>query len=131
MISPSLGISYSNEEIKTLIESKDLSLFKKIYFESDNELINFVVTSLIEGRVIGFFHGAFEWGPRALGNRSIIVDPRLKNMKKLLNEKIKKREGFRPFAPSVLREQVDQWFEKDEDVPFMTHVFKIKKEKES
>ena len=50
-------------------------------------------------------------------------------MKKLLNEKIKKREGFRPFAPSVLREQVDQWFEKDEDVPFMTHVFKIKKEK--
>ena len=77
------------------------------------------------GKVIGFFHGAFEWGPRALGNRSIIVDPRLDNMKDLLNKKIKKRESFRPFAPSVLKDKAHEWFEKDEDVPFMTHVFKI------
>ena len=70
-----------------------------------------------------------EWGSRALGNRSIIADPRNPNMKELLNIKIKKRESFRPFAPSILREQVKNWFEKNDDVQFMMKVFKIKKEK--
>ena len=125
MISPALGKEYSNSEIQELLENTDLSNFKKIFIRVEDDLTDYIAKLLIEGKVIGFFHGAFEWGPRALGNRSIIVDPRLDNMKDLLNKKIKKRESFRPFAPSVLKEKAHEWFEKDEDVPFMTHVFKI------
>jgi carbamoyltransferase len=67
-----------------------------------------------------------EWGPRALGNRSILADPRRADMKSILNAKIKRREPFRPFAPSVLREAVGEWFEQDDDVPFMMEVFQIR-----
>jgi carbamoyltransferase len=67
-----------------------------------------------------------EWGPRALGNRSILGDPRRPDMKEILNERIKRREEFRPFAPSILREQVGEWFETDYDVPFMLQVYRIK-----
>ena len=70
-----------------------------------------------------------EWGPRALGQRSILADPRRADMKEILNRKIKIREGFRPFAPSILREAVDEWFETDDDVPFMTKVFRIRPER--
>jgi carbamoyltransferase len=130
MINSSLGLSYSNEQISEEIENDDrLKSFNVKYIESDNDLENLTVEALIDGNVIGFFHGAFEWGPRALGNRSIIVDPRINNMKDLLNEKIKKRESFRPFAPSVLESEVKNWFEKDERVPFMTHVFQIREDK--
>jgi carbamoyltransferase len=78
------------------------------------------------GKVIGWFQGRLEWGPRALGNRSILGDPRRADMKDILNLKIKRRESFRPFAPSVLREAVPEWFETDADVPFMMQVFKIR-----
>jgi carbamoyltransferase len=67
-----------------------------------------------------------EWGPRALGNRSILGDPRREDMKDILNSKIKRRESFRPFAPSILREAVPEWFEEDDDVPFMMQVFQIR-----
>jgi carbamoyltransferase len=67
-----------------------------------------------------------EWGPRALGNRSIVCDPRRADMKGILNAKIKRRESFRPFAPSVLEEAVSDWFEEDDDVPFMMQVFQIR-----
>jgi carbamoyltransferase len=80
------------------------------------------------GKVVGWFQGRMEWGPRALGNRSILGDPRRADMKDILNLKIKRRESFRPFAPSVLREQVAEWFEQDLDVPFMTQVFAIRRE---
>ena len=70
-----------------------------------------------------------EWGPRALGNRSILCDPRRADMKDILNAKIKRRESFRPFAPSVLEEAVAEWFEEDDDVPFMMQVFQIREEK--
>ena len=70
-----------------------------------------------------------EFGPRALGHRSILADPRLVNMKQILNSKIKLREGFRPFAPSILDHEVRNWFEKNHEVPFMSFVFKIKEEK--
>ena len=70
-----------------------------------------------------------EWGPRALGNRSILGDPRRANMKAILNEKIKRRESFRPFAPSILEEAVGDWFEEEDAVPFMTQVFQIKQDK--
>jgi carbamoyltransferase len=72
-----------------------------------------------------------EWGPRALGNRSILCDPRRADMKALLNAKIKRRESFRPFAPSVLEEAVAEWFKEDDAVPFMMQVFQIREEKRS
>ncbi len=70
-----------------------------------------------------------EWGPRALGNRSILCDPRRRDIKDLLNAKIKRRESFRPFAPSILREHVRDWFEREADVPFMMEVFQVRLEK--
>jgi len=85
--------------------------------------------AISEGKVIGWFQGRLEWGPRALGNRSILGDPRRADMKDILNLKIKRRESFRPFAPSILRESVNDWFETDDDVPFMMQVFKIKPDK--
>ena len=85
-------MKYSNEEIKKLLNDIDLSLFEQIFIEDENELLDKITKLLIDGKVIGFFHGSFEWGPRALGNRSIIVDPRIKNMKDLLNKKINQKE---------------------------------------
>jgi carbamoyltransferase len=82
--------------------------------------------AIADGKVVGWFQGRMEWGPRALGNRSILGDPRRADMKDILNLKIKRRESFRPFAPSVLRDHVAEWFEQDHDVPFMTQVFVIR-----
>jgi carbamoyltransferase len=85
--------------------------------------------AISEGKVIGWFQGRLEWGPRALGNRSILGDPRRADMKDILNLKIKRRESFRPFAPSILRAAVPAWFETDDDVPFMMQVFRIREDK--
>jgi carbamoyltransferase len=85
--------------------------------------------AVADGQVVGWFQGRMEWGPRALGNRSIVCDPRRADMKALLNAKIKRRESFRPFAPSVLEEAVSEWFEEDDAVPFMMQVFQIREEK--
>ncbi len=85
--------------------------------------------SIANGKVLGWFQGRMEWGPRALGNRSILCDPRRTDMKDILNAKIKRRESFRPFAPSILREAVAEWFEIDDDVPFMMQVFQFRPEK--
>jgi carbamoyltransferase len=81
------------------------------------------------GHVVGWFQGRMEWGPRALGNRSILCDPRRPDMKSILNEKIKRRESFRPFAPSIVEEAVAEWFEEDDAVPFMMQVFQVRPEK--
>jgi carbamoyltransferase len=86
-------------------------------------------TAIADGKVVGWFQGRMEWGPRALGNRSIVCDPRRADMKDVLNLKIKRRESFRPFAPSILREAVPDWFEVDDDVPFMMQVYPIRAEK--
>ncbi|MFN0044564.1 MAG: carbamoyltransferase [Alphaproteobacteria bacterium] len=88
-----------------------------------------VARAIADGKIIGWFQGRMEWGPRALGNRSILADPRRSDMKDVLNRKIKRRESFRPFAPSVLREEAPSWFETDDDVPFMMQVFQIRPEK--
>jgi carbamoyltransferase len=85
--------------------------------------------AIAEGKVVGWFQGRMEWGPRALGGRSIVCDPRRADMKDILNSKIKRRESFRPFAPSILREAVPDWFESDDDVPFMMKVFQIRPER--
>jgi len=84
---------------------------------------------IADGGVVGWFQGRMEWGPRALGNRSILADPRRADMKDILNLKIKRRESFRPFAPSVLREAVAEWFEVDGEVPFMMQVYPIRADK--
>jgi len=85
--------------------------------------------ALADGMVVGWFQGRMEWGPRALGNRSILGDPRRPDMKDILNLKIKRRESFRPFAPSILRDAVAGWFETDDDVPFMMQVYQIRQER--
>jgi carbamoyltransferase len=85
--------------------------------------------AIADGKVVGWFQGRMEWGPRALGNRSILGDPRRSDMKDILNSKIKRRESFRPFAPSVLREAVADWFEVDDDVPFMMQVYPIREDR--
>jgi carbamoyltransferase len=88
-----------------------------------------IAKAIADGKVVGWFQGRMEWGPRALGNRSILCDPRRADMKAILNAKIKRRESFRPFAPSVLSEAVAEWFEEDDDVPFMMQVFQIREAK--
>lgn len=93
------------------------------------ELCERTAQAVADGLVVGWFQGRMEWGPRALGNRSIICDPRRSDMKEILNRKIKRRESFRPFAPSILREHVGEWFEEEADVPFMMQVFQVREEK--
>lgn len=97
--------------------------------KSRQELCGRAAQAISEGKVVGWFQGRMEWGPRALGNRSILGDPRRADMKDILNLKIKRRESFRPFAPSILREAVPEWFETDDEVPFMMQVFQIQADK--
>ncbi|MEA2987780.1 MAG: carbamoyltransferase [Alphaproteobacteria bacterium] len=95
----------------------------------ESALCSRIAGAIADGKVVGWFQGRMEWGPRALGNRSILCDPRRADMTAVLNTKIKRRESFRPFAPSVLEEAVADWFEEDDAVPFMTQVFQIRKDK--
>lgn len=119
------GAKSSNEEIENCLKSQHIEYAKY----NDEELLEVVSNALVEGKVIGWFQGRAEFGPRALGHRSIIVDPRRTDAKELLNSKIKRRESFRPFAPSILEEYVSEYFEKTDKVPFMEKVYPIKKEK--
>jgi len=96
---------------------------------TDDKLFEKVVSKLVNGGVIGWFQGRAEFGSRALGHRSILVDPRRSDAKDLLNKKIKRRESFRPFAPSILKEAVSDYFVQNDTVPFMEKVFDVKKEK--
>ncbi|MGR8934166.1 MAG: carbamoyltransferase family protein [Gammaproteobacteria bacterium] len=95
----------------------------------EDGLLQRTAEAIAVGKVVGWFQGRMEWGPRALGSRSILGDPRRADMKDILNSKIKRRESFRPFAPSILREAVGDWFEQDGDVPFMMQVFQIRPER--
>ena len=99
------------------------------HIDDEKELLDMTARAVADGLVVGWFQGRMEWGPRALGNRSILGDPRRADMKNILNLKIKRRESFRPFAPSILREAVADWFARDEDVPFMLQVLPIRPER--
>ena len=105
------------------------SQISSTFYENPDQLCSVVASELAKGQVVGWFQARMEWGPRALGNRSILGDPRRADMKDILNLKIKRRESFRPFAPSILREHVGHWFEQDANVPFMTQVFQVRPEK--
>ena len=128
-----LGPSFSNEEIAALLDREaDKIADAGCTVQRVDQLPSLyerTARAIAAGRVVGWFQGRMEWGPRALGNRSILGDPRRPDMKDILNLKIKRRESFRPFAPSVLREHVKDWFELDDDVPFMMKVFQIREAK--
>jgi carbamoyltransferase len=121
------GSRFSNDEIEIYLQSRNIEYIR--YPES--EIYEIVAERLIHSGVVGWFNGRAEFGPRALGARSIIADPRRSDAKDLLNSKIKRRESFRPFAPSILKEYVQEYFEVNDDVPFMEKVFPIRKEKQS
>jgi carbamoyltransferase len=130
---PYLGSSYDNIYVEKLLNNKkdELNIKKCNFFSlEENDLCNYVAKEISNSKVVGWFQGRMEWGPRALGNRSILADPRDPNIKNILNLKIKKREEFRPFAPSILLEDAKNWFDNFEDEePFMSRVLKFKKEK--
>ena len=129
-----LGNSYNNKEIKSVldfnkgkIESKNCSYY---FLENEQLLCDSIAKSLTENKVIGWFQGKMEWGPRALGNRSILADPRSPKIKDIINAKIKRRESFRPFAPSIIYEEAENWFENfSDEEPFMSRVYNFKKNK--
>jgi carbamoyltransferase len=125
------GPAYADEEIGALLQTRqgELAGCDVERIGSAARLAQETAQAIAQGAVVGWFQGRMEWGPRALGNRSILGDPRRADMKELLNAKIKRRESFRPFAPSILREAVAEWFETDDDVPFMTQVYPIRADK--
>jgi len=120
-----LGPKYEQQDIEQ--ELKDCGAQFKVVSES--EMIEIAATALSEGKAVGWHQGRMEFGPRSLGGRSILGDPRSENMQKTLNLKVKYRESFRPFAPSVLREDVSEWFEADYDSPYMLMVDNVRKDK--
>jgi carbamoyltransferase len=127
------GPEYDDAAVDKAVETRQADLDEAgctlARVTDERELSRRTAEQVAAGNVVGWFQGRMEWGPRALGNRSIVCDPRRADMKDILNHKIKRRESFRPFAPSVLREAVGEWFETDYDVPFMLQVYQIREEK--
>ena len=117
-----LGNEFSDPEIRAELDRYQIE-YKKL---DRDELIEATTEEIKNGNVVGWFQGKMEWGPRALGNRSILAHPGFPNMKDILNARIKHRESFRPFAPSVLVERQGEIFEQDYPSPFMLHVYKIR-----
>ena len=118
-----VGPSHSNDEIKSFL---DMNKIHHKYLETDS-LLETTAQLIAEGNVVGWYQGKMEWGPRALGNRSILADPRNAEMKYILNEKIKHRESFRPFAPCILEEHLSEYFDIDIPSPYMLFVAPVKK----
>lgn len=116
------GPEYTDGEILRDLEASGCTYHK--FREED--LISRTVEAIVQGKIVGWFQGRMEFGPRALGNRSILADPRSKDMKEILNSRIKYREPFRPFCPSILAERVGAYFETDYPSPFMVMAYKIK-----
>jgi len=118
-----VGPEYNNEKIEEFLKLYNIPYEK---FEHD-QLLKKTVELILKQKVVGWYQGRMEWGPRALGNRSILGDPRSEKMKDILNEKIKHREKFRPFAPSILEEYTSEYFDIDISSPYMLLVAKVKK----
>ncbi|HYA26285.1 MAG TPA: carbamoyltransferase C-terminal domain-containing protein [Terriglobales bacterium] len=120
-----LGPEFSENRIESALRKSNVR-YQKLGREP---LLDSVASRIARGEVVGWFQGRMEWGPRALGNRSILAHPGLPSMKDALNARIKHREWFRPFAPSILAERQHEYFEHDHPSPFMLHVYKIRREK--
>jgi len=120
-----LGPEFSESRIQSALQNAGLQCRKM----ERGALLEEVASQIAAGNVIGWFQGRMEWGPRALGNRSIVAHPGLPNMKDVLNARIKHREWFRPFAPSIMADHQHEYFEHDHPSPFMLHVYKIRAEK--
>jgi len=121
------GPGFSTEETRKAIETAKLSNGGYAIRQMEEEKLLEQTANIIgEGKILGWFQGRAEWGPRALGNRSIVADPRRPEMKEILNRRIKHREIFRPFAPSILAEASGEWFEKSHPSPFMTMAYAVK-----
>jgi carbamoyltransferase len=124
------GPGYTTAEIRDAIEASDIAKGGYATAElPEPELLPRTASIVAEGKILGWFQGRAEWGPRALGNRSIVADPRKPEMKEILNRRIKHREIFRPFAPSILAEKTGEWFEKAHPSPFMTLAYAVRPEK--
>jgi len=120
-----LGPEFSESRIESALKSAGLD-YRRL---ERPLLLEAVAEQIATGNVVGWFQGRMEWGPRALGNRSILAHPGLPNMKDILNSRIKHREWFRPFAPSIMADHQNEYFEHDHPSPFMLHVYKIRPEK--
>ena len=125
MLNGYFGSCFNNDYIEKLLQERQISYQKPV----ETDFFKTITDCLTNNGVIGWFQGRAEFGPRALGNRSILADPRNEHAKELLNSKIKRRESFRPFAPSVLKEFVADYFEQHDEVPFMEKVFLIRADK--
>ena len=123
MDSPFWGPAFTNGYIGAVLHKRGIKNFAKL---NGDEVIRMTARDIAEGKVLGWFQGRSEWGPRALGNRSILADPRKKEMQDILNARIKSREWFRPFAPSIMEEHTSEWFEHTYPVPFMEKVYSLK-----
>jgi carbamoyltransferase len=127
-----LGPQFTRAEIADLLASEGRRIAAmgcSVEEFGEIELCRRTARAIADGAVVGWFQGRMEWGPRALGNRSILCDPRRADIKAILNAKVKRRESFRPFAPSVAEEAVGDWFEEEDAVPFMMQVFQVRAEK--
>jgi carbamoyltransferase len=120
-----LGCEFSEPKIESALKSAHVK-YKRLEREP---LLDAVASEMTSGNVVGWFQGRMEWGPRALGNRSIVAHPGLPGMKDVLNARIKRREWFRPFAPAILAESQHEYFEHDHPSPYMLHVYKVRADK--
>jgi carbamoyltransferase len=124
------GPGYSDSQISAAIQSSGVAgADHEVRTLDEQEIAKEAARLIAEGKILGWFQGRAEWGPRALGNRSIVVDPRRAEMKNILNERIKHREMFRPFAPSILEEATGEYFERGDPSPFMTFAYSVRPEK--
>jgi carbamoyltransferase len=119
------GCDASDDECAAAVRAGELPF----HYYAQGELLDRTIDLLLAGKVVGWFQGRMEFGARALGNRSLLADPRRADMRDIINLRIKFRERFRPFAPSILEEHVADWFEVSESAPFMERVFPIRTEK--
>jgi carbamoyltransferase len=124
------GPGYSPEEVRAAVAASTVSQGGYTIAEyQEEELLRRTASIIADGKILGWYQGRAEWGPRALGNRSIVADPRRPEMKEVLNRRIKHREIFRPFAPSILAEKTGQWFDKSHPSPFMSLAYSVLPEK--
>ena len=127
------GPKFNNDEIQNCIKKNEKKLedINQINFDNENDFLDYIANAIYDKKIVGWFQDRMEWGPRALGNRSILANPAVTDIKSIINKKIKRRESFRPFAPSILEEYAQDWFEGNHESLFMSFVSKVKFDKKN